>query len=97
MKNVFYLNKIEAVTKNLDFSYELIEAQVPQFSRSDRSRLEQVLNILLQNAIKHTPAGKKVRLGLSLKIDRLVFTVSDEGDGISPDKQTRLFDRQWPP
>ena len=92
LKNVFYLNKVEAVTKNLDFSYEMIDAQIPQFTRSDRSRLEQVLNILLQNAIKHTPEGKKVRLGISLKIEQLVFTVSDEGVGISQEKQVHLFD-----
>ena len=92
LKNVFYLNKIEAVNKNLDFGYEMDEAEVPQFSRSDRSRLEQILNILLQNAIKRTPAEKKVRLGLSLMIKQLVFTISDEGIEISPEKQARLFD-----
>ena len=92
LKNVFYINKIEAINKNIDFGYDPIDEQVPQFARSDRSRLEQILNILLQNAIKYTPEEKKVRLGLSLHIEQLVFTVSDEGIGIPEEKQLRLFD-----
>lgn len=58
LKNVFYLNKIEAVKKNLNFTYEQIGPQVPDYTRSDRNRLERILNILLQNAIKRTPEGK---------------------------------------
>jgi len=92
LKNVFYLNKVEAVNKNLNFSYEQVGEQLPFYARSDRTRLEQVLNILLQNAIKHTDEGKKVSLGLSLNIEQLVFTVSDEGAGIPLDKQAGLFD-----
>ncbi|MFH2129339.1 MAG: ATP-binding protein [bacterium] len=91
LKNVFYLNKIEALEKNLDFSY-VIDPQIPQFARSDRNRLEQILNILLQNAIRYTPEGKKVCLGIALEDEKLVFSVADEGIGIPPKIQARLFD-----
>lgn len=91
LKNIFYLNKIGALQKNLDFSYK-IEPHIPQFARSDRSRLEQVLNILLQNAINVTPEKKKVCLGLTLEDDHLVFTVSDEGIGLQSENQSLLAD-----
>jgi len=92
LKNVFYLNKIEAVKKNLDFSYDQIGPHIPDFARSDRNRLEQVLNILLQNAIRRTPEGKKVNLGVVFVDDHLFFTVSDHGIGIPADSQSFLFD-----
>ncbi|MCP4757682.1 MAG: response regulator [Proteobacteria bacterium] len=92
LKNVFYINKIAAVNKNLDFSYEEIDSQFPQYTRSDRTKLDKILNILLDNAIKFTPEGKKVGLSVSLKDENLFFTVSDEGTGIPLDKLNHLFD-----
>ncbi len=93
LKNVFYLNKIEAVKKNLHFSYEQIGQQVPDFTRSDRNRLEQILNILLQDAIQRTPEGEKVNLELSVEDRYLLFKVSDQGDIIPLEKKTRFFDQ----
>jgi len=92
LKNVFYLNKVGAVNKNLQFSYKLIDSQMPIFARSDRSMLEQILNILLQNAIKRTPKEQEIRLGLALEKDRLVFTIVSDGGDLSAEKLPPLSD-----
>lgn len=60
---------------------------------ADAGRVQQVLTNLLSNAIKHSPPGAPVRLALT-EVDGFVrFTVTDEGDGIPPELQDRVFDK----
>ncbi len=60
----------------------------------DRDRLLQVLLILLDNAIRHTPAGKAIRIETSATPDGwAAVTVSDEGSGIAPEHLPHLFER----
>jgi signal transduction histidine kinase len=55
---------------------------------ADPQRLRQILANLLSNAIKYSPEGGKVLLRVE---EGPVFHVSDQGVGISPDDQRRLF------
>jgi PAS domain S-box-containing protein len=58
----------------------------------DPTRLAQVLDNLLANALKFTPAGGEVALALAeLPGGRAVLTVRDTGAGIEPDMLARLF------
>ncbi|MDQ4034970.1 MAG: HAMP domain-containing histidine kinase, partial [Chloroflexota bacterium] len=59
----------------------------------DRRRLEQLVGILLDNAIRHSPAGATVRIGLEEADARAVLTVDDAGPGIPEDELSRVFDR----
>ena len=51
-----------------------------------------VLN-LLDNAIKHSPAGGTVTLALTRHAHDYHITVTDEGPGIPPDAQSQIFER----
>ncbi|MBI4266788.1 MAG: response regulator [Chloroflexi bacterium] len=57
----------------------------------DRIRLERVLHNLVDNAIKYSPMGGEVRLCARYEDNQMVVTVSDQGMGISPENQARLF------
>ncbi|WP_027863856.1 sensor histidine kinase [Massilia alkalitolerans] len=59
----------------------------------DADRMEQVLTNLLSNAIKFTPAGKSVTLGLAHTPGKVRLLVLDEGPGIAPEFQQRVFQR----
>lgn len=61
--------------------------------RGDELRLLQVLNNLLGNAIKFSPAGTSVRLSATIAGSDICFTVTDRGKGISPEERERIFDR----
>lgn len=63
---------------------------LPQWLEGDPTRLRQVLNNLISNAIKFTDEGG-VTLHIAREGTRLRLTVEDEGVGMSPDQQTRLF------
>lgn len=58
----------------------------------DRYRIEQVLNNLLMNAIQHCP-GKPVEVSLLRNGNSATLVVRDEGDGIAPEHQERIFAR----
>ncbi|MBK9265735.1 MAG: HAMP domain-containing histidine kinase [Polyangiaceae bacterium] len=58
----------------------------------DPARIEQVLNNLVSNAIKYSPRGGEVRLIVEQRDDSVVFSVSDEGVGMSKEDQAHLFE-----
>jgi signal transduction histidine kinase len=60
---------------------------------ADTGRLEQVFSNLLDNAVKYSPAGGRVRVTLSLVQGEAICSVSDEGIGIPREDQVGLFDR----
>ena len=59
----------------------------------DRTRIEQVLGNLLQNAIGHTPGGGRVDVTVDASESSARVTVEDTGEGISPDDLPHVFDR----
>ena len=62
---------------------------------ADRSRIAQVFSNLLGNAIKFTPPGGAIRVDARVDGDRLHFSVSDSGPGITAEHLPHLFDRYW--
>lgn len=60
---------------------------------ADRQRLAQVLGNLLDNALRHTPAGGNVSLAVARVADEVVFTVADDGDGIAGEHLPHVFER----
>ena len=63
--------------------------------RGDPDRLEQVVVNLLENALKYSPSGSRVQVGLMARGDLALLSVRDEGIGIPQDDQEHLFDRYF--
>lgn len=60
---------------------------------ADEERLRMVLSNLLSNAVKYSPDGGVIRLGGWAEADEAIVYVSDQGVGIAPEDQPRIFDR----
>ena len=58
----------------------------------DPARLEQVFTNLLNNAVRHSPAGTKVVVSVERCGMRARATVTDEGDGIAPERLQSIFE-----
>ncbi|HEV2883335.1 MAG TPA: response regulator [Pyrinomonadaceae bacterium] len=59
----------------------------------DANRLQQIFWNLFSNAVKFTPEGGEVRVGVEVKESRARISVTDSGVGISPDFLPYIFDR----
>ncbi len=61
--------------------------------QGDETRLRQVLDNLVSNAIKYSPDGGDIVLGGRVEGDHVVITVRDQGVGLSQADQERIFNR----
>ena len=60
---------------------------------ADRQRLTEAMLQLAENAVKHGGEHGAIRLGSSVSPDAARLWVRDEGDGVPPEEQARIFDR----
>lgn len=60
--------------------------------RTDPHRVEQILINLLVNAIRHTPDATAITLSVRAESPHVIFSVEDEGPGVTPDDVDRIFD-----
>ena len=72
---------------------ELRTPDRPAVARADPDRVRQIIRILLDNALTHTPEGTKVTVTTHSVNRRAELTVSDEGPGIPQRVQARIFER----
>jgi len=61
--------------------------------RADEARLHEVLDNLLDNAVKYSSANGEIRLRAERRGDELALSVSDDGAGISKEDLPRIFER----
>ncbi len=61
----------------------------------DRRRILQVVDNLIGNAMRFTPAGGRVSAEVRARGGEVAVSVSDTGPGIAPEAQGRVFDRFW--
>jgi two-component system sensor histidine kinase KdpD len=59
----------------------------------DRELIRRVLRHLLENAARYSPAGSPVRIGAELEADRLLVSITDQGQGIDDAEQAYIFDK----
>lgn len=59
----------------------------------DRTVLRQALANVLDNAVKHSPAGATVTVAVQAGGERAEISVADQGPGIAPEHRERVFDR----
>src|SRR4051795_9856349 len=72
---------------------ELRTPDLPVIASADPDRVRQVIRILLDNALTHTPEGTKVPVTTYSVNRRAELTVSDDGLGIPRRVQSRIFER----
>ncbi len=76
-----------------DVQLTLEHPDAPLYVEVDPDRLQQVLLILLDNALKHTPEGGTITVSFARKGNEARLVIHDTGVGIPPEALPRLFDR----
>ncbi len=85
---------VEALKPQTEASHQQLELSMPPALPpvwADPDRLEQVLQELLDNAMKFTAAGGKIRLAVTVEPEDVVTQVSDTGIGMAPEALPNLF------
>lgn len=76
-------------------SVQVVVDPEPAMVEGDQARLRQLVMILVDNAIHHSPPGSRVRVAVRSEATSASLVVEDEGAGIRPEDMPRIFDRFW--
>ncbi len=68
---------------------------LPAPTTGDPLRLRQLVTILVDNAIRHSPSGATVEVLVRTEAGAAVLQVDDHGPGIKPEDLPRIFERFW--
>ena len=94
----FILNrfdKIKSQSQEDTKKYELIREYpiTPIWVEIDTDKMTQVIDNILNNAIKYSPDGGKIKVGMKTTDAQLIISISDEGLGVPKKDLPRIFDR----
>jgi two-component system phosphate regulon sensor histidine kinase PhoR len=84
----------EAHLESAQLKGHSLELECPELEvLGDRDRLAQVLSNLIENAIAYSPQGSRIRIAADEGEKIVRISVSDNGPGIPPEHQGRIFER----
>jgi two-component system, NtrC family, sensor histidine kinase KinB len=97
------IDPIALVTEAVDILQPSLDAKNQTVIRSvspdlpliwvDLDMIRRVLVNLIENASKFSPVDSRIEVGAKLKGDTTIFWVKDQGPGIAPEDQNRIFDK----
>jgi signal transduction histidine kinase len=67
----------------------------PAMIEGDAARLRQLVMILVDNAIRHSPTGGEVRVAVRQRGGSALLDVADQGRGVRPEDMPHVFERFW--
>ncbi len=79
--------RLVARTKSIELSTHI----EPVTLTGDRDKLRSVVDNLISNAVKYSPAGGCITVSLASRSDTAIIDVQDEGPGIDEDERDRIF------
>lgn len=85
-----------ALQKNIDLGFEstgLLAGNKTVIVNGNALLLRELMNNLIDNAIRYTPAGGRITVGLRLENKTAIFYVQDNGIGLAAESQALVFER----
>ena len=80
---------LSAQIKNLTIKKDIGEGMT--FASVDKFKISSVVDNLISNAIKFSPAGKQITIRTHFEGESLYFSIADKGNGISEEIQEKIF------
>lgn len=86
-----FLEEVQlSVSEQYNFNF-ICQSQDTQ-ALIDERLMRSILSNLLSNAIKYSPNGGQIQITLSLNSENIIFEVTDQGIGITPEDQKQIFE-----
>jgi signal transduction histidine kinase len=89
LENMMKIYRAYARTHSMDVNL-VVKQDIPEFQFDD-NKMEQVMNNLVNNAVKYSFAGNTVTITASLDHDKIITTVEDKGQGIQEEELPNIF------
>lgn len=89
----YSIDMFGAQIKKKNIKLEIDMANDLKELRANPIRIRQMLDNLLGNAIKYTPANGSVNVSISMQDHQIILKIQDTGPGIPPDEQGRVFEK----
>ena len=92
----FILNRFDKIkSQDETKKYEIVRYYpiTPIWVEIDTDKMTQVIDNIMNNAIKYSPDGGKITVGMKTTEDQLIISISDEGLGIPKKDLPKIFDR----
>lgn len=86
-------NELQLIAKEKPLSLKTEYPETEVIVTGDEKSLSQLLDNLIDNAIKYTPAGGHVTVQLKTENNQAIIEVEDDGIGIEQEEQQRIFER----
>jgi PAS domain S-box-containing protein len=90
VNDVYEEARSRAMVFNLDLKTEI---NTQRATLADPALIKRAISNLLDNAMKYTPSGGTITVGLDERADSVIVRVTDSGIGIAPADQGRLFEK----
>lgn len=87
------VNQVQALTKDHNLTISVNKDENIQDFSFNYDGIERALTNLLSNAIKYSPENGEIKVALKSHNDEVEITVTDQGCGIAPEYQKKIFDR----
>jgi two-component system, OmpR family, sensor histidine kinase SenX3 len=82
--------RMPAQSKNITLA---VGATSHAIVHGDKQQLVTALRNLIDNAVRYSPENTQVGIGMLVRDDVVAVSISDQGDGMSPEDQDRVFER----
>ena len=92
----FILNRFDKIkSQDENLKYELIRDYpiTSVWIEIDTDKMTQVIDNILNNAIKYSPDGGKITVSMKTTDDQMILSISDQGLGIPKEDLPKIFDR----
>ena len=92
----FILNRFDKIrAQNQEKKYELVRDYpiTSVWIEIDTDKMTQVIDNILNNAIKYSPDGGKITVSMKTTDDQMILSISDQGLGIPKEDLPKIFDR----
>jgi signal transduction histidine kinase len=89
----YTMEMFEPHLKKKEINLDLNVAPNLHSLRANPIRIRQMLDNLIGNAIKYTPAGGNIRVSVSMEERQIILEVTDSGPGIPPAEQNHIFEK----
>ncbi|MFS9089701.1 cell wall metabolism sensor histidine kinase VicK [Streptococcus infantis] len=92
----FILNRFDKIrSQDQEKKYELVRDYpiTSVWIEIDTDKMTQVIDNILNNAIKYSPDGGKITVSMKTTDDQMILSISDQGLGIPKEDLPKIFDR----